>query len=280
MKAVLNNTPEGIQSYVWSGEQSPYIDTINAHQIAHITVGCLGGCSPAEAIKNEDALMVLHSEEGGWTFVALMDAHHSSESAEFILTLLEAHQASIITTLSLPVSQSLHTIQRFFLDLFNSQTTKASLRKVHGETSLLLCVQQRQYVWWLSIGDNLIYLLHPELAHFGQYKLNQRQFFEWIGQQNTFELEVPCYSTGIRELRGGTNQIVLLTDGVLESGTRPFENDRYLYQFFDMESETDTTSNSVQQILNTVMAENGKDSATLISWRVENSFSSGLLPSN
>ena len=43
-------------------------------------------------------------------------------------------------------------------------------------------------------------------------------FYEWIGNVNTFDLPVPCYSTGIRELRNGKNRIVMVTDGVLECG--------------------------------------------------------------
>ncbi|MEK4512079.1 hypothetical protein [Paenibacillus sp. FSL K6-2524] len=62
----------------------------------------------------------------------------------------------------------------------------------------------------------MAYLFHPDLAKFNQYGLNQRQFFEWVGQVNTFDLSVPCYTSGRRQLRYGSNYIVLATDGVLE----------------------------------------------------------------
>ena len=83
-------------------------------------------------------------------------------------------------------------------------------------------------MWWFAVGDCVLYLFHPELGALGQYALNQRQFFEWIGRVNTFWGSVPSFTVGTRELRGGLNHIVMLTDGLLEFGNRPFENPEVL----------------------------------------------------
>lgn len=58
-------------------------------------------------------------------------------------------------------------------------------------------------------------------------------------------MAVPCYSSGIIELRDGWNHIYLITDGVLEFGERPFENSEFLYDVLTRQQE------------------NGRDSATV-----------------
>ena len=35
-----------------------------------------------------------------------------------------------------------------------------------------------------------MYVFHDELHKLGQYALNQRHFYEWIGNVNTFDLPV------------------------------------------------------------------------------------------
>jgi serine/threonine protein phosphatase PrpC len=132
-------------------------------------------------------------------------------------------------------------------------------------------VRRAQFLWWLSIGDCVAYLFHPELARLGQFALNQRQYFEWIGRVNTFELPVPCYTTGVRELRGGRNVLLLATDGLLECGTRPFEEPRTLYRtFFAQPGAIPDLAARVAALLGRVHRERGRDSATVIAWVCEN----------
>ena len=50
------------------------------------------------------------------------------------------------------------------------------MQKIKGETACLLCVRKENYIWWLSIGDCLVYVFHEELHKLGQYALNQRHF--------------------------------------------------------------------------------------------------------
>lgn len=114
----------------------------------------------------------------------------------------------------------------------------------------------------------LIYVFHEELHKLGQYALNQRHFYEWIGNVNTFHLPVPCYSTGIRELRTGKNRIVLVTDGVLECGERRYEKSSNLYE--DMNGNKEELTECVRNVLEHVHHQLGRDSATIISWDCEN----------
>src|SRR5690606_380567 len=111
------------------------------------------------------------------------------------------------------------------------ENIRLTFKKVSGEASCLILFHKGPYMWWLSIGDCMALLLHPELAALGQFELNQRQLFEWVGETNTFDLPVPCYTTGRRQLRTGTNYIVLLTDGVLDTEDEYFHNKAHLYEW-------------------------------------------------
>ncbi|WDV45109.1 hypothetical protein PV797_16520 [Clostridiaceae bacterium M8S5] len=79
-------------------------------------------------------------------------------------------------------------MQNLMLKILSNNDFQERCKRVTGEATCLICVQKEQFVWWFSIGDNLIYLLHSELAELGQYSLNQRQFYQWVGKVNTFGL--------------------------------------------------------------------------------------------
>ena len=152
--------------------------------------------------------------------------------------------------------------------LFRSTDFRAQCRSVQGETACLICARKAQFLWWLSIGDCLVYLFHPDLARLGQYALNQRSFFEWIGRANTFDLPIPCYATGVRELRAGLNRVVMTTDGLIECGSRPFEDPHRLDAIFNPEDQgphADLEASTVAA-LSRVREERGRDSATVIAW--------------
>ncbi len=159
-------------------------------------------------------------------------------------------------------------VANHILTIFQSSSFKEKCKRVKGETAFLLCVRKENYIWWLSIGDCLVYVFHDELHKLGQYALNQRHFYEWIGNVNTFELPVPCYSSGIRELRTGNNRIVMVTDGVLECGERRYETSLNLYN--DMNENKIELKENVHNVLEHVHHQLGRDSATIISWDVEN----------
>jgi len=50
----------------------------------------------------------------------------------------------------------------------------------------------------------------------GQFAVNQRSFFGWVGRTHTFVDDVPCYATGSKRLRDGRNVVLLATDGLFE----------------------------------------------------------------
>src|SRR5439155_2839921 len=138
--------------------------------------------------------------------------------------------------LSEPVVSAFSSLHRHLLALFHSPVFREKCARVQGETACLIGARKGPYHWWLSVGDCLVYVFHPELARLGQFALNQRSFFEWIGRANSLGLPVPCHASGVRELRRGENRILMTTDGLLEFGTRPFEDPRELCRWLGPES--------------------------------------------
>lgn len=259
-------------TYGWLGANEPHFDTPVIEKCGAVTLGVYGGNTSAGAQKNEDAALAWHSERDGWTFAMVLDAHASSESANLVMDLIQSEEANLVQLLSEPVGQAFTKVEQRILECFQSADFKLKCREVQGETACLICVQKDGFLWWFSIGDCVAYLFHPELAGLGQYALNQRQFFEWVGQVNTFDQPVAAWSSGVRELRGGVNHILLVTDGVLEFGDRPFEKPELLYEAFTAPRSLDATVHQeiVRSILERVHRENGRDSATMIHWACQN----------
>lgn len=237
-----------------------------------MVIGCYGGNTSAGAHKNEDAALVWCATDGSWKFAVLLDAHDTSQSAGLVLEVIESQQEAITAILSRPLTETFSSLHQLLINRLSSEDFKDRCRTTQGETACLICVQKEQFVWWLSIGDCLVYVLHPELAQLGQYALNQRNFYEWIGRINTLELPVPCYSSGVRELRKGSYHIVMVTDGLLECGSRPFENAQYLYEVFSGKHQSDNRrlELNVWMALQRVHEEKGRDSATVVYWRYDN----------
>ena len=229
-------------------------------------IGRYGGNTAAGAHKNEDAALVWRDPEQAWTFAALLDAHAGSESAEAVLELIKGQESELLNLLAQPVEAAFGRVQETLLKALSSPAFKEACRRMAGETALLVCVQKGGFVWWLSIGDCVLYLLHPDLIKLGQYALNQRQFFEWVGRVNTFSLPVPAYTTGVRELRGGLNHLLLITNGLLEFRTRPFEEARALADVV----LGNGAEAAVGALVERVHEDKGRDSATLIHWRCHN----------
>jgi serine/threonine protein phosphatase PrpC len=260
------------ESYTWLGANAPYLDTPATGNCGAVTLGFYGGSTSAGARKNEDGALVWRSERDDWTFAMVLDAHASSESARLVMQLMQAEEANLTRLLALPMAEAFTKIQQRILACFQSEDFRLKCREVQGETACLICVQKEGFLWWFSIGDCVVYLLHPELARLGQYALNQRQFFEWVGQVNTFEQPVAAWSSGVRELRSGPNHILLLTDGVLEFGDRPFEEPARLYEAFASSGDpgSEAQQEIVRSILERVHLARGRDSATIIHWTCRN----------
>jgi serine/threonine protein phosphatase PrpC len=265
-----------IENFSWIGSQEHFVDNPHIYQLNHIVVGCYGGNSKAGQYKNEDGCLVWFNEKEDWEFVIILDAHNTAESAEVIINLFNNEQSHIKHLLSPALNQ--HTFKRLedkVLNMFHSEEFLSICRNVSGETACLIVVRKNKYLWWFSVGDCVLYLFHPELAALGQYQLNQRQFYEWIGQVNTFEQSVPCYSRGIKELRKGDNQLFLTTDGIIECPNEPYSNPITIYHSLHNSDDVESVSSMLMNI-----QENGvRDSTTIVSWKV-NILEEATQPSN
>lgn len=253
-----------IKDFSWVGSQENFVDKPNILQLNHIVVGRYGGNSNAGQYKNEDGCLVWTNINEDWEFAIVLDAHNTSESAKIVIDLFQSEKSKIKQILSLPTNHyTFKQLEEKVLNMFQSETFLSDCRKVTGETACLIVVRKDKYVWWFSVGDCVLYLFHPELAAFGQYQINQRQFYEWIGQVNTFEEEVPCYSVGVKELRKGENHIFLTTDGLIECPNEPFLNPNNIFKAF-----SNTQEDSIQSILMKIRDNNVRDSTTIVSWKV------------
>jgi serine/threonine protein phosphatase PrpC len=190
-----------------------------------------------------------------------------SDSADAVLTLVEDIKGDLLKAFDLPIERTFASLQASIVQAFKSEDFLSKCQYLHGETACLICAQKGKYLWWFSVGDCVVYLLNSELVQLGQYALNQRQFFEWIGRVNTFSSPVPSFTVGVRDLRGGPNHILMTTDGLLEFGNRPFEDPRILEEVVSSASSCKT---AVQELLERVVEGEGRDSATVISWRYNN----------
>lgn len=267
--------PEGggpkLHSFSWSGREEPFLEAPDVTRCGHAVVGRYGGTTEAGAHKNEDAALVWAAGDGSWCFAALLDAHGSSESADLVLgrvAELEREVARILNGRGDEVPP-LWSLSELVTRGLGDENFRRACAAVRGETALLLCAQKGAYLWWLSVGDIPVYVLHPEFARLGQFALNQRMFFEWVGRVNTFALPVPCYATGVRQLRPGRTRVLLTTDGLLECGSRPFDNPRALSDHFAPSAVSGgerRIEDAVREALERVRTERGRDSATLVCW--------------
>ncbi|WP_274310072.1 protein phosphatase 2C domain-containing protein [Solibacillus daqui] len=258
----MNNS---IKDFSWVGSQENFVDRENIRYVNHIIVGRYGGNSNAGQYKNEDGCLVWLNENEDWEFVIILDAHNTAESAEKIVELFENEKIQIKNLLSMKISQkTFKTLEEKILSMFQSREFISTCRNVQGETACLIVVRKDKYIWWFSVGDCVLYLFHPELSALGQYQVNQRQFYEWIGQVNTFEQEVPCYSVGKRELRQGENRLFLTTDGLIECPNEPYSNPKSIYDSFDNSKEEE----SIKTLFQNIQENNVLDSTTIISWNV------------
>lgn len=253
-----------ISEFSWVGSESNLVDQININNINHITLGRFGGNSVAGQYKNEDGCLIWADDKQDWEFIVLLDAHNSTESAKLVINQFIICKEEIQKMLSLPYEQTLKRLEGTILRMFQDEKFIDDCRKVKGETACLIVLRIEKNLWWFSIGDCISFLFHPELAKFGQYQVNQRQFYEWVGQVNTFDQIVPCYSRGIRELRKGLNRILLTTDGLVECPNEPYSNPSDIYN----EMKDHQLNEGIKVLLNTIKENKVRDSTTIISWDV------------
>jgi Protein phosphatase 2C len=262
-----------IDRFRWVGSAAMYLDEPDVTACGRMVIGRYGGNRREGADKNEDGALAWCARDGRWELALLLDAHVSAESAALVLEAVSSVQgaADLLAILEGPLGQLPHELEAHFVSLFGSPSFRARCQQISGEASCLICVRRERFLWWMSVGDCLLYVLHPELERWGQIALNQRSFYEWIGQRNTFDLAVPCYATGTRELLAGQSRIVMSTDGLFECGPpgwHPFEQPTSVYRHF-MEHPGMGLDRAVEAALERVHAVGGRDSATLIAWDYE-----------
>lgn len=263
------------EEIIWVGSQKNYVDEPNIEKVNNIIVGRFGGNSTAGQYKNEDGCLIWLNDQENWEFVMILDAHNSAESAELVLKQFEQEKSRIFDVLNSPVSIAFQEMDTLILEIFQQPNFLSDCRKVQGETACLIVIRKDKFLWWFSVGDCILHLFNRELLGMGESQLNQRSFYEWVGQVNTFDLDVPCYSTGKKELRQGVNHLFLTTDGLTECPRVDFQDP----QMINKEFENTSIEAGVWHLLKEIEQHQVRDSTTIITWKVE-VHKKASLPSN
>ncbi|WP_166000077.1 protein phosphatase 2C domain-containing protein [Bacillus sp. Cs-700] len=261
------------KSLSWVGSMYPYLDEPTCTQVGNVTIGRFGGNSSVGQTKNEDGCLVWTGVD--WEFAVLLDAHKTASSAALILDEVERYHSMFTNILKKKTQEAVSELREAVVGLFQNATFKQKCREVEGETACLIVVRKDKYLWWFSVGDCLLLLNHPELETLGESVQNHRSFYEWIGEVNTFDTIVPCYSTGTKELRKGDNLIFLTTDGLLEC---PQTNFHFPDQIV-ARMKGKSVKEDVQQLLKEVEGKGVRDSTTIVAWKI-NIVEDGVMPSD
>ena len=263
------NPPEGTIAHDWLGAREPYLDDPMVIDCGPFALGFYGGNTRSGANKNEDAAYVLADSAGHWEFAMVVDAHFSAESADLLIDLVTQEADSVRQRRDdAPFERMFRQLEDHIVSVFSSPEAMSRAMEVEGEASCLLCARNDRFLWWMNVGDCQAYLFYPEFAARGQFALNQRSYFEWIGFRNAFANAVPCYASGVRELLPGQNVICLATDGVFEGDREPLVPAPQLYQAYmaDFEPSARTLAARTSIVLNRIHQLQGRDSATIIVW--------------
>ncbi|TQR19173.1 protein phosphatase 2C domain-containing protein [Psychrobacillus vulpis] len=257
----INNSHE----YSWVGSQDNYVDEVNIHAVQQVILGRFGGNSSAGQYKNEDGCLIWVSEKQDWELAILLDAHQTAESAELVISTIESLKKDFISSLNLSLKEAFPQVGMLIINAFDSKSFKEKCQKIQGETAFLCVVRKGKFLWWLSIGDCVLHLFHPELSALNEYQQNHRSFYEWVGRKNTFDLDVPCYSIGTKELRKGRNHIFLTTDGLIECPNTAFSNPTEIMNYF----RDGENGQGISKLLFEIKEKDVRDSTTIVSWMVE-----------
>lgn len=259
----------------WVGSDRTFVDEINVTRVQNITVGRFGGNSEAGSYKNEDGCLVWGNEAQNWEFTMVLDGHKTAQSVELVINQFIKNEYEIKRVLSESARIALKKLDHLILDIFQDPDFMESCRKTTGETACLIVVRKEKYLWWFSVGDCILHLFHPELIVLGERQLVQRSFYEWVGEVNTFDLPVPCYSTGKKEMRKGLNQIFMTTDGLTECPGVSFEDATEVQKVMSGIG----LDVGVKFLLDEIKRNHVRDSTTIIAWSVEIEETASL-PSN
>lgn len=263
-----STTDDAIQSFRWVGSEEAFLDAPDVTTCGPVVIGRYGGRTRSGAVKNEDGALVWCQERGLWEFATLLDAHFTAESVGLVIEAIEGERERLVVILAEPVERAFPLLHAFFIGLFGSVAFRARCREVEGEASCLIAARKGSYLWWLSVGDCVGYIFHPQLARLGEYQLNERRFFEWIGEHNTFDQPVPSYTMGIHKLLAGTTILALTTDGLFESVTDFYDDPARLYATLAAEDGDGEPQlmRGAWNALGRVHDIRGRDSATILTW--------------
>ena len=261
-----------MDKFKWSGSDQTHLDEPTTVSVDRAIIGLYGGCTSSGAYKNEDGALVWVGPD--WVFAGVLDAHGGTQSTDLVLSIIEEHEARLLAILGGYEASDFQRFQSVLVEILGTGSGRERMAQVQGETAGLFVFQRGQFLSWVSLGDNSLYWLHPQLARLGQYALTVRNFYEWTGQRDSLSLAVPCYSSGIRELRQGEQVIALATDGLLEFGERPYEAPGAFSQALLASPDLEA---SLRQMLVEAHKSGAADSATVVAWRT-NSAEQGLEP--
>jgi serine/threonine protein phosphatase PrpC len=256
-----------MNEFSWAGSQEHYVDKVQVKSLNDIVVGLFGGNSSAGQYKNEDGCLIW-SSPGEWEFAIILDGHDSAESVELVLQTLENNKVQVYEIINQEANESFRKMQDFFIDTFKSDIFREKAKNIKGETACLIVYRKENYLWWLSVGDCILHLFNRELSALGEFQQNHRSFYEWIGNNSTFNKAIPSYSTGIKELRSGENHIFITTDGLIECPNTHFEEPRFILQEFSERPLEDGVYNLMQEIKKNQV----KDSTTIVTWKIINNM--------
>ncbi|WP_404442740.1 protein phosphatase 2C domain-containing protein [Sutcliffiella horikoshii] len=252
----------------WVGSKKHFVDEISVTKIGEeVILGRFGGNSTAGQYKNEDGCLIWCDVKEDWEFVILLDAHFTAESAELVISTMEKNEQRFLDIFTLPVKRLFTSLNALILDIFQSEIFIQECENVQGETACLFALRKGKYLWWFSVGDCLLLIHHPELVKLGEFQQNHRSFYEWVGNESTFNKDVPCYSTGVKELRTGNNHIFMTTDGLVECPHTSYSESKEIYHMFQ---GVETCEIGVRKLLEDIQSKNVKDSTTMVSWIVHN----------
>jgi serine/threonine protein phosphatase PrpC len=264
-----------LKEYKWTGSESHFVDQICIRDVDRAVVGHFGGNSSAGQYKNEDGCLLWIDEEKDWEFAILLDAHNTAQSAELVIEEIHRQREAILSFLDLECQDAFQQINDMILKTFKGDSFREACKAIKGETACLFVIRKDNFLSWFSVGDCILHLYHPELSRLGEYQQNHRSFFEWVGQESTFNKSVPCYSSGIKELRQGTNHIFLTTDGLTECPGTDYVRPEEIFSTL----EGISVQEGIEKLLKSIREKNVRDSTTIISWRVDNN-KEATMPSN
>ncbi|SNZ15291.1 hypothetical protein SAMN05421503_2596 [Terribacillus aidingensis] len=254
---------EQMYSYSWNGEVKSYLDQVDLSSYQHMWIGRFGGSILHGAHKNENACLILTGPD--WELAVIMGAQHTVESAAFIADSLMLRQRKIIETLDEDTSSAMKKIDSFLMSMFNSVRFRSTAAKVNGNSSCLISVRKAGYLYWLSIGDNALFLLPPSEAHTSSVQMNQQHRSGWIGADNTFDQEVPAYNMGIIPLSKGRNSILLTTSGLQRFPVSPYKNPSRVQRAF---TKSESVPRFLHRLLTNAQSAGAVESITLIGWEI------------